>query len=146
MAEPARKRWGLAAAAVAVAAIAALAWVLVRPWASEAELAQLERTREQLRAYYDESPPVAGWRITAIEVAPPGLLVTLEIPATAVRVAETMPAITQLETAGALCPDARHPIYSRLERFSIEIRPQSEGQPVLVTADCRNVRKVPAAG
>jgi hypothetical protein len=117
-----------------------------RPWASEAELTTLKQLRDKLTASYEANPPIANWHITSIYVASPGLVVTLEMPADRVAITGLRPVMDRLETAGAICPDSTDPIYNDLGRFSIEIHPTVHGRPVLINADCRNVRGVKARG
>ncbi|MEN3953394.1 hypothetical protein [Iodidimonas sp. SYSU 1G8] len=131
-------------AVVLVAAAAAAVYWVTRPWANDEEIAKLQALADDLDDYYDANPPVAGWRIAAIAVEPPGIAITLELPAERVAVMETLPAMNRLMIAGALCPEKTDPLYTALGRFSLEIRPRSGGEPVLQNADCRNVRGVAA--
>ncbi|MEN3976565.1 hypothetical protein [Emcibacter sp. SYSU 3D8] len=118
-----------------------LYWQL-RPWADDAERARLAGLRDQLAAFYETHPPVPGWRITAIDVAPPGIVVALEMPAKTADALQLRPAVYRLQAAGAICPEPGDPIYSQLGEFSLEIHPFADGKPVLVQADCRKVRQM----
>jgi hypothetical protein len=137
------RRGIVAVAAIALVAVAAGAvyWV-TRPWASDEEMARLQTLADDLADYYDAHPPVAGWRIANIAVEPPGIAITLDLPAERVEVMETLPAMNRLMIAGALCPEQADPLYAAMGRFSLEIRPRSDGKAVLQNADCRNVRGV----
>ena len=137
----ARMGW-IAAGAFLLMVLAGLTWWLSRPWASQAEMATLQALRDRLAVFYQTSPPIANWHIRSIQVAPPGLVVSLGMPADRVAVIERRPVVDRLATAGAICPDSADPIYGDLGRFSIEIHPTVRGHPVLVNADCRIVRGV----
>lgn len=140
----ARTGW-IVAIALLVLAAAGAAWWLSRPWASKAEQSHLAILRDHLAKSYREHPPVADWQVLGVKVASPGLVVSLSMPADEVAGAERLPAVNRLMTAGAICPDSSDPIYTELGRFSIEIHPVADGKPVLVNADCRNVRGLPHA-
>lgn len=145
MSTPQKSRRGVTIiAAIALVAVAAgAAYWLTRPWASDEEMAGLQSLADDLADYYDDHPPVAGWRIASIAVEPPGIAIALDLPAERVKVMETLPAMNRLMIAGALCPERADPLYAALGRFSLEIRPRTEGKSVLQNADCRNVRGVP---
>jgi len=115
-----------------------LYWQL-KPWASEAEQSRLAALRDRLAAFYDANPPAPGWRILGIDVAPPGLVVSMEMPAKTADGLQLRGAVYRLEAAGAICPEPRDPIYAELGEFTIEIHPLANGKPVLVEADCRKV-------
>ena len=138
-----RARTGLIVSGVVLLVVLSGAvWWLSRPWANDAEMARLHGLRDRLAAFYQANPPIANWHIRAIQVAPPGLVVSLSLPADRVAVVELRPVVDRLVMAGALCPDSTDPIYRDLGRFSMEIHPTVRGHPVLINADCRNVRGI----
>jgi hypothetical protein len=137
----ARMGW-IAVGAGLLMLLAGLTWWMARPWANQTEMATLNGLRDRLAAFYEANPPIANWHIQSILVAPPGLVVSLAMPADRVAVIERRPVVDRLATAGAICPEGTDPIYRDLGRFSIEIHPTARGNPVLVNADCRNVRDV----
>jgi hypothetical protein len=132
--------------AVLVALIAAGMWWYEKPWAKAAEKEHLAEIRDALAADLETNPPAPGWKVLAVRVAPPGLVIDLEIPQANVNAAEQMPLGNRLMTAGAICPASSDPIYTELGRFDIEIHPQAGGEPALVKAGCRNVREIERAG
>ena len=127
--------------AVVVALIVAglLYWQL-EPWASNTEKARLEGLRVRVAGFYKTHPPSPEWHILSIEVARPGIVVSLDMPAKTAEALERRGAVYRLEAAGAICPEPDNSIYRDLGRFELVIRPQADGKPVLVEADCRKVR------
>lgn len=131
---------------IALAALAAVLGGLLywqfRPWASDEEKSRLAGLRDQLTSFYQTHPPIPAWHILGIAVDKPGIVVTLDIPAKSAEMMQRRPAVYRLQAAGAICPEPGNPIYDALGEFDIQIRPQANGKPVLVEADCRNVREV----
>ncbi|MBI1180989.1 MAG: hypothetical protein GC201_10555 [Alphaproteobacteria bacterium] len=144
--EQSNSRVGWIVLGVVVVAVAAGAiWWFTKPWANQAEQAQLAQAKQYMQAYFDQTPPAPGWKVLDVKVAPPGLVVDVEMPEANVKAAEQMPVANRLMTAGALCPERTDPIYRKLGRFDLEFDPQADGKPVLTPAGCRNVRSIPAA-
>ncbi|MGE0667524.1 MAG: hypothetical protein AB7O49_13280 [Sphingomonadales bacterium] len=127
-----------------VLALAGLLYWQLKPWASDAEKARLQGLRDQVAAFYETHPPIPDWRILSIEVAKPGIVVALDMPAESAELIERRGAVYRLQAAGAICPEPNHPIYQALGRFELEIHPQANGKPVLVEADCEKVRIIKA--
>lgn len=139
-----RTRMGLGAAwVIAIALLGAVLYWQFKPWASDEEKSRLADLRDQLTTFYQTHPPVPSWHILGIEVAPPGLVVSLDMPSSVAEGLQRRPAVYRLQAAGAICPEPNNPIYTRLGRFSMEIHPMADGKPVLVNADCRKVRVEP---
>jgi hypothetical protein len=128
------------ALAIMVAVLGGLLYWQLKPWASSADKIRLAGLRDQVAAFYDTHPPIPAWHITGIEVAKPGIVVSLDIPAATAEALQRRGALYRLEAAGAICPEPNNPIYGELGKFDIEIHPQADGKPVLVEAACRKVR------
>ncbi len=128
------------AAAALVLSLGGIAYWQLKPWASEADKVRLAGVRDQLAAFYERYPPIPKWRIAAIEVTKPGIVVALDIPADSAALIQRRGAKYRLQAAGAICPEPGSPIYDALGRFKLEIHPQADGKPVLVEADCAKVR------
>jgi hypothetical protein len=135
-----RKNGTWVALAVLVAVIGGLLYWQFRPWASDEDKSRLAGLRDQLTSFYQTHPPIPEWHILDIDVGRPGIVVTLDIPARSAELIQRRAAVYRLQAAGAICPEPGNPIYAELGEFDIEIHPQANGKPVLVEADCRNVR------
>lgn len=127
-------------AAIIMLSLGGIAYWQLKPWASEVEMARLAVVRDQLTAFYERYPPMPDWRITAIDVAKPGIVVALEMPPESAALIERRGAKYRLQAAGAICPEPGSPIYDALGRFKLKIHPRADGKPVLVDADCAKVR------
>ena len=142
MASRASKWPAFLTAAVIVLSLAGILYWQFKPWASDAEKARLAGVRDHVAEFYQEYPPMPAWHIAAIDVARPGIVVALDMPAKSVALIQNRGAKYRLQAAGAICPEPGSPIYQELGRFRLEIHPQANGKPVLVAADCAKVRIV----
>ena len=129
-------------AAIFAAVVGGLLYWQLKPWASDADKARLAAVRDRIASFYQANPPIPEWRILGIEVAKPGIVVALDIPARSAELIQRRAAVYRLQAAGAICPERDSPIYDALGRFRLEIHPQADGKPVLVEADCANLRGV----